>query len=62
MPSPRAVAPDDDDRRPTGPPDDDGGGGDPVCWLSRVCATCGRLDDGPPPTRCPGCGAPLADD
>jgi rubrerythrin len=33
-------------------------GGDPACWLSRVCPECGRLDDGPPPDRCPGCGAP----
>jgi len=35
-------------------------GGDPACWLTRVCSACGRLDDGPPPDRCPGCGTPLA--
>jgi DNA-binding MarR family transcriptional regulator len=44
----------------TGRPADHGG--DPACWLTRVCSACGRLDDGPPPTRCPGCGAPLTAD
>jgi DNA-binding MarR family transcriptional regulator len=39
---------------PLEPPDD---GGDPACWLTRVCSACGRLDDGPPSDRCPGCGA-----
>ncbi len=39
---------------------DDAEGGDPACWLTRVCSACGRLDDGPPPDRCPGCGEPLA--
>jgi hypothetical protein len=34
-------------------------GGDPVCWLHRVCPTCGRLADEDPPTRCAGCGAEL---
>jgi DNA-binding MarR family transcriptional regulator len=34
-------------------------GGDPACWLTRVCSACGRLDDGPPPDRCPACGSPL---
>jgi hypothetical protein len=42
-----------------GAPDD---GGDPVCRLDRVCPECGRLDDGAPPARCPGCGAALATD
>jgi rubrerythrin len=37
-------------------------GGDPACWLSRVCPECGRLADDDPPTRCPSCGAALADD
>jgi rubrerythrin len=37
-------------------------GGDAVCWLNRVCPGCGRLDDGPPPDRCPACGTPLADE
>jgi DNA-binding MarR family transcriptional regulator len=48
--------PGDDGRRPQ--PRDDGG--DPACWVSRVCPECGRLDDGPPPAHCPGCGTPLA--
>jgi hypothetical protein len=39
------------------PPPDDGGA--PVCWLDRVCPECGRLDDGEPADRCPGCGAAL---
>ena len=47
-----------DDRGQPGPPD----GGDPACWLGRVCPECGRLDDGPPPAHCPGCGAPLTAD
>ena len=36
--------------------------GDPVCWLDRVCPECGRLDDGEPAARCPGCGAPATRD
>jgi rubrerythrin len=47
------------DRDQADPPD---GGGDPACWVSRVCPECGRLDDGPPPARCPGCGAALTAD
>jgi hypothetical protein len=37
-------------------------GGDPVCWLHRVCAECGRLADEDPPTRCANCGALLEAD
>jgi hypothetical protein len=48
------VTPDQPPARNGVPPDD---GGDPVCWLDRVCPECGRLDDGEPPARCPGCGA-----
>jgi DNA-binding MarR family transcriptional regulator len=54
----RAAAAPGNDRRPADPPE----GGDPACWLTRVCPACGRLDDGPPPATCPGCGAPLTDD
>ena len=29
--------------------------GDPVCWLDKVCPTCGRLNGTDDPT-CPRCG------
>jgi rubrerythrin len=48
---------DDEAVRERGQGGDDGG--DPACWLHRVCPACGRLADGDPPTRCPGCGAEL---
>ena len=40
------------DSRPS--PDDPGG--DPACWLSRVCPTCGRVNDGPD-QECTSCQA-----
>jgi hypothetical protein len=57
MSAPQPAAGDGGDRRRPQPGDD---GGDPACWVDRVCPACGRLDDGPPPARCPGCGTPLA--
>ena len=48
-----------DDHGRADPPD---GGGDPACWLSRVCPACSRLEDGPTPARCPGCGTQLTAD
>ncbi|QHY96312.1 hypothetical protein SSPS47_14435 [Streptomyces sp. S4.7] len=34
-------------------------GGEPPCMLELVCEECGRLDDGPRPVNCGGCGTPL---
>ena len=31
-------------------------GGDPVCWLEKVCPTCGLFIGDTPPTTCPRCG------
>lgn len=36
-------------------------GGDAVCWLDRVCDTCGALADGPAAAVCERCGAPRRD-
>ena len=35
---------------------DSAAGGDPVCWLERVCDSCGALADGPPEAVCARCG------
>ncbi|MEU3465227.1 hypothetical protein ABZ721_35485 [Streptomyces sp. NPDC006733] len=32
-------------------------GGEAACWLDRVCPQCDAVADGPPPARCPRCGA-----
>lgn len=34
-------------------------GGESACWLDRVCPQCDAVADGPPPARCPRCGAEL---
>ncbi|MCZ4124458.1 hypothetical protein [Streptomyces sp. H39-S7] len=34
-------------------------GGESACWLDRVCPRCDAVADGPPPARCPRCGAEL---
>jgi hypothetical protein len=34
--------------------------GDPVCWLRRVCPTCGTLADVDPPTTCAYCHSAIA--
>lgn len=36
-------------------------GGDAVCWLERVCDSCGALADGPPAAVCERCGTPRND-
>ena len=41
--------------KPTGTPIRDEGG-DPVCWLEKVCPTCGLFIGDTPPTTCPRCG------
>ncbi|WP_210943902.1 hypothetical protein [Streptomyces sp. MK37H] len=41
------------DPAPAGPE-----GGDPACWLERVCADCGAIQDTARFTRCARCGAP----
>ncbi|MBO3678864.1 hypothetical protein [Streptomyces sp. NEAU-YJ-81] len=33
-------------------------GGEPACWLDRVCADCGAIQDTAPFARCARCGAP----
>ncbi|MFE1930434.1 hypothetical protein ACFW95_08635 [Streptomyces sp. NPDC059474] len=33
-------------------------GGEPACWLDRVCADCGAIQDAAPFARCARCGAP----
>lgn len=33
-------------------------GGEPACWLDRVCADCGAIQDTAPFVRCARCGAP----
>ncbi|MCM2417471.1 hypothetical protein [Streptomyces sp. RKAG293] len=45
-----------------GPPDTvaDPEGGESACWLDRVCPQCDAVSDGPPPARCPRCGAELS--
>lgn len=32
-------------------------GGEPACWLDRVCAECGAMQDTIPFDRCARCGA-----
>ncbi|MET7901392.1 hypothetical protein [Streptomyces sp. NPDC005336] len=32
-------------------------GGDAACWLDRVCAACGAIQDAAPFGRCARCGA-----
>lgn len=39
-----------------GEPEEPGSGA--VCWLERVCDSCGALEDGPPAATCPRCGTP----
>ncbi|MFI0819331.1 hypothetical protein ACH4TX_25650 [Streptomyces sp. NPDC021098] len=36
-------------------------GGDAACWLDRVCAECGALQDTSPFDRCRRCGAEAED-
>ncbi|MEV6126629.1 hypothetical protein AB0M05_07380 [Streptomyces violaceusniger] len=56
--------PGDPDRETTDPdPDPDPApaepeGGEPACWLDRVCADCGAIQDTAPFARCARCGAP----
>ncbi|WP_211128718.1 hypothetical protein [Streptomyces yatensis] len=33
-------------------------GGEPACWLDRVCADCGAIQDTASFARCARCGAP----
>ncbi|MBL1111360.1 hypothetical protein JK364_02885 [Streptomyces sp. 110] len=33
-------------------------GGDPACWLERVCADCGAIQDTAEFAQCARCGAP----
>ncbi|KUL48690.1 MULTISPECIES: hypothetical protein [Streptomyces violaceusniger group] len=33
-------------------------GGESACWLDRVCADCGAIQDTAPFARCARCGAP----
>ncbi|MER8158349.1 hypothetical protein [Streptomyces sp. NPDC094472] len=39
-----------------GPADPEGG--ESACWLDRVCADCGAIQDTAPFARCARCGAP----
>ncbi|MFG2583319.1 hypothetical protein [Streptomyces malaysiensis] len=50
--------PGDPDREPAGPPPAEPEGGDPACWLDRVCADCGAIQDTAGFTHCARCGAP----
>lgn len=36
-------------------------GGDAACWLDRVCAACGAIQDTVPFDRCQRCGADAED-
>lgn len=36
-------------------------GGDPVCWLNRVCDTCGAFREDTAAPFCARCGAPFPD-
>ena len=36
-------------------------GGDAACWLDRVCAACGAIQDTARFDRCERCGAPTED-
>jgi len=35
-------------------------GGDPVCWLDKVCPSCGLFTGERPSATCPRCGADLS--
>jgi rubrerythrin len=35
-------------------------GGDPVCWLDKVCPSCGLFTGDRPSATCPRCGEDLA--
>ncbi|AUA08976.1 hypothetical protein HUF15_43995 [Streptomyces samsunensis] len=50
--------PGDPDREPADPPPAEPEGGDPACWLDRVCADCGAIQDTAGFTHCARCGAP----
>ncbi|SHL44570.1 hypothetical protein [Actinacidiphila paucisporea] len=45
-----------DDRREPG---EHAEGGDPVCWLDRVCVTCGAMREDMRADRCARCDAPF---
>ncbi|WP_413105061.1 hypothetical protein [Streptomyces sp. Inha503] len=46
------------DPETAGPVPAEPGGGDPACWLERVCADCGAIQDTAHFARCARCGAP----
>jgi len=50
--------------RPTGQitPADQDRGGDPVCWLDKVCPSCGLFTGHRPSATCPRCGEELPTD
>ena len=47
--------------RPPAPAPAEPEGGDAACWLDRVCAVCGALQDTAPFDRCARCGADAED-
>ncbi|WP_199844129.1 hypothetical protein [Streptomyces sp. RTd22] len=48
---------DTDPRQPSGRAPAEPEGGDAACWLDRVCAACGAIQDTAPFDRCQRCGA-----
>ncbi|AGP52405.1 hypothetical protein [Streptomyces rapamycinicus] len=53
-----AVDPETADREAADPAPAEPEGGDPACWLERVCADCGAIQDTAHFARCARCGAP----
>ncbi|WP_167396594.1 hypothetical protein [Streptomyces antioxidans] len=52
------AGPRDQDRGTAAPAPAEPRGGDPACWLERVCADCGAIQDTADFTSCARCGAP----
>ncbi|WP_199831024.1 hypothetical protein [Streptomyces sp. NBRC 110028] len=50
-----------DPRQPSAPAPAEPEGGDAACWLDRVCAACGALQDITPFEHCRRCGAEAED-
>ncbi|GAA0570586.1 MULTISPECIES: hypothetical protein [Streptomyces] len=46
------------DRQTADPAPAEPEGGESACWLDRVCADCGAIQDTAPFARCARCGAP----
>jgi rubrerythrin len=48
------------DRAEPMPYADQDSGGDPVCWLDKVCPSCGLFTGDRPAATCPRCGEDLS--